>query len=114
MELSDITILAFTCFSSLRVVSYLPQIARVASDENGASAISYTTWSLWTSANVATALYAAVNLHDLYLAMVSSTYAVCCVVVIFLTIAKRLSVRSATEPRVIDPSLAASAANVNP
>jgi hypothetical protein len=94
MELSHITLLAFSLFSSLRIFSYVPQIMKVAADRNGASAISYTTWTLWTSANVATALYAAINLHDLYLAVVSAVYAVCCVVVIFLTIAKRAAARS--------------------
>ena len=69
--------------------SYLPQIYRVAHDPNGASAISYATWSLWTGANLATALYAFANLGDLYLAGVSTVYAACCVAVIGLTVAKR-------------------------
>jgi hypothetical protein len=55
MELSHVTFLAFTIFSSLRVVSYIPQIVKVASDNHGATAISYSTWSLWTGANAATA-----------------------------------------------------------
>jgi hypothetical protein len=89
MELAQLTFLAFAAFSSLRVVSYLPQIMKVASDTNGASAISYSTWGLWTGANIANALYAAINLQDLYLSAVSGVYATCCVVVIFLTMAKR-------------------------
>jgi hypothetical protein len=89
MELSHITFLAFAFFSSLRVVSYLPQIIKVASDINGASAISYSTWALWTAANIATALYATFNLSDLYLAAVSAIYATCCVVVILITAMKR-------------------------
>jgi len=35
-------------FSGLRTVSYVPQIARIAKDRNGASAISYPTWLLWS------------------------------------------------------------------
>jgi hypothetical protein len=89
MELSHVTFLLFAGFSGLRIVSYLPQIYRVATDGNGASAISYSTWSMWTVANVTTALYAAVNLRDLYLASVSIVYAVCCVVVLGLTFIKR-------------------------
>ena len=92
MDITKLTFVLFTVFSSLRVVSYLPQIRKVASDRNGATAISYSTWSLWTGANVATALYAAVNLEDVYLAIVSSTYAVCCLVVILLTVSKRRQV----------------------
>jgi hypothetical protein len=89
MELSHIAFLLFATFSTLRSFSYLPQIHRVAIDNNGASANSYSTWTLWTGANVATAFYAVVNLHDVYLATVSVIYTVCCVVVIVLTIIKR-------------------------
>jgi len=97
VDIANITFLSFTFFSSLRVVSYFPQIHRVALDGNGASAISYSTWSLWTCANVATALYAAINLRDLYLSTVSSIYAVCCVVVIALTMLKRRRLRRQSE-----------------
>jgi hypothetical protein len=40
---------------------------------------------------VATAFYAAINLQDLHLAAVSAIYAVCCIVLIILTFAKRIS-----------------------
>jgi hypothetical protein len=89
MELSSITFLIFTILSSLRVVSYLPQIAKIAADRNGASAISFSTWGLWTGANVATFLYAAVNLRDPYLSGVSAIYAICCMIVIIITMKKR-------------------------
>jgi uncharacterized membrane protein (DUF2068 family) len=94
MEMSYVTLLLFVTFSSLRIISYFPQIYRVATDGNGASAISYSTWALWVGANVSTALYASVNLQDLYLASVSILYAVCCVVVIVLTVVKRRLFRS--------------------
>jgi hypothetical protein len=93
MELSQVTFLAFAVFNSLRVVSYLPQIVRVAADTNGASAISYTTWGLWTAANLSTGLYAAVNLHDFYLSAVSAINTACCAFVIALTVIKRRSLR---------------------
>ena len=48
-----------------------------------------TTWSLWTGANLATALYAFADLGDIYLAGVSMVYAVGCATVIVLTMAKR-------------------------
>lgn len=89
MEVASVTILAFAVFSALRVVSYVPQIRKVARDQNGASAISYATWGLWTCANTATASYAAVNLQDIYLSTVSGLYAFCCVVVIGITMHKR-------------------------
>ena len=89
METSSVTFLLFTAFSGLRIFSYLPQIRRVARDTNGASAISYSTWALWTGANIATALYALTNLGDMYLAFVSTMYAGCCMTVIALTMLKR-------------------------
>jgi hypothetical protein len=93
MQLAYITFLAFAFFSSLRVVSYLPQILRVAADAHGASAISYSTWGLWTASNAATALYGWINLQDFYLAAVSATNTACCVIVILLTMMKRRTQR---------------------
>jgi hypothetical protein len=89
MTFIDVTYILFAVFNALRVVSYLPQIHRVARDNNGASAISYSTWGLWTAANATTGLYAAVNIHDLTLAAISLLNAVCCLAVIVLTAAKR-------------------------
>jgi hypothetical protein len=89
MTLSSFTFLLFAAFSSIRIVSYVPQIRKVASDMHGATAISYSTWGLWTAANVATAAYALVNLGDTYLAAVSALYAGCCLTVIGLTASKR-------------------------
>jgi hypothetical protein len=96
MDLSYITFLLFAAFSSLRMFSYLPQIYSVATDKNGASAISYSTWGLWIGANATTALYAIYNLKDVYLASVSVVYAACCLSVIILTIVKRRRHRLAT------------------
>lgn len=99
MELTAFSFLLFALFSGLRIVSYIPQIRRVATDMNGASAISYATWGMWTGANLATALYAAVNLGDAYLATVSALYACCCVIVIVLTVLKRRRLRGRLERR---------------
>jgi hypothetical protein len=90
MDLAQFSFVLFALFSGVRLFSYLPQIHKVASDTNKASAISYSTWSMWTGANLATALYAATNLKDLYLAAVSMLYAACCLTVIGLTAFKRL------------------------
>jgi hypothetical protein len=99
--ISEATWLAFATFSGLRIFSYVPQILRIASDRNGASAISYPTWVLWTCANAFTAAYAATNLCDLWLAAVSSVFALCCLIVIALTAIKRgLHRRAATSIRM--------------
>jgi hypothetical protein len=93
MLISAATWLAFAAFSGLRTISHVPKIVRIARDPNGASAISYPTWLLWTGANTTTAMYAATNLNDAWLAYVSAIYALCCVVVIVLTAFKRLAHR---------------------
>ena len=97
MLISEATWLAFAAFSGLRTISYVPQIVRIARDPNGASAISYPTWLLWTGANATTAMYATTNLNDVWLAIVSSIYALCCIVVIALTAFKRLAHRRKSE-----------------
>jgi hypothetical protein len=89
MTLASFTFVLFAAFSSIRIFSYVPQIRKVATDTNGASAISYSTWALWAAANIATGLYALVNLGDTYLASVSALYSACCFTVIGLTAAKR-------------------------
>jgi predicted MFS family arabinose efflux permease len=95
MTFAELTFYLFTGFNALRLVSYVPQIWRVARDTNGASAISYWTWSLWIAANASTGLYAFTNLGDLVLTATNAINALCCATVIVLTAYKR---------RHIDPS----------
>jgi hypothetical protein len=89
MYLPEITLALFSVFNVLRLGSYLPQIIRVATDKEGAKAISYSTWNLWIGANASTAAYAVVNLADLTLFLVSAMNAVGCAVVVGLTALKR-------------------------
>ena len=63
MYLPEITLALFSIFNVLRLGSYLPQIVRVATDKEGAKAISYSTWGIWIVANGSTAAYAVVNLR---------------------------------------------------
>ena len=89
MYLPDITLALFSLFNILRLGSYLPQIARVAADTEGARAISYSTWRLWIGANVSTAAYAVVNITDWALFAISATNALGCAAVVLVTIWKR-------------------------
>ena len=89
MTLAEISLGTFSAFSGLRLVSYFPQIWRVARDGNGASAISYSTWLMWTGSHLSTGCYAAINLGDRLLAACSALYALCCLVVIVITVVKR-------------------------
>jgi hypothetical protein len=89
MDMPEITLALFSLFNVLRLGSYLPQIARLASDTEGAKAISYSTWSVWIGANGSTAAYAVVNITDWTLFAVSAVNALGCAAVVLLTMWKR-------------------------
>ena len=61
MLLEELTFAAFAACNSVRVIAYLPQIYKAATDRNGASAISCLTWSLFLFANISTTAYALIN-----------------------------------------------------
>jgi hypothetical protein len=85
----DLALAIFTACNAFRVLAYVPQIIRVLHDEHGASAISYTTWSLFAASHISTVLYATVALGDLTMAVVFAVNAGCCAAIIVLTAYKR-------------------------
>jgi hypothetical protein len=89
----DVIAFAFGAFNLLRLASYFPQIVAVARDRHGATAISFSCWSIWIGANASTAAYAWANVGDLSLAVISAFNAACCAAVLVLAAYKRFALR---------------------
>ena len=89
MTTAELTLLAFTAFNTIGLVAYFPQMTAILRDPNGASAISYATWSLWSACYLSGVIYAIVNVGDRWLAVVNAIDMTCCASVIALTWWKR-------------------------
>src|SRR5438034_10501891 len=89
MTVADITLTAFTVFNSARVVAYVPQITKAATDRGGAQAISFTTWSIFLVSNASAVAYALVNKDDWAMAAVFLGNAVGCAAIILIGAWKR-------------------------
>jgi len=89
MTVADITLAAFTLCNSARVVAYVPQITRAATDSGGAQAISFTTWGLFLASNASAVAYALVNKADWAMAVLFLGNAIGCAAVIGVGVWKR-------------------------
>src|SRR5262245_58863685 len=93
MTAADITLAAFTLCNSLRVVAYVPQIARAAADRSGAEAISFGTWSLFLVSHASATAYALVNSKDWTMAALFLGNALGCAAIVLITAWKRFQHR---------------------
>jgi hypothetical protein len=89
MTIEDMTLGLFAVCNGLRVFAYFPQIVAAATDRNGATAISCTTWWLFLLANLSTIAYAVVNQSDWRLAACFMANAACCIAILAVTYCKR-------------------------
>lgn len=94
MLLEELTFAAFAACNSVRVIAYLPQIYKAATDRNGAVAISCLTWSLFLFANISTAAYALINRADTWMAVCFAINAFFCLVILATAAVKRSAFRS--------------------
>jgi hypothetical protein len=94
----------FTVMNTLRILAYVPQMFKAAQDANGASAISYATWTLFLISHLTTIAYALVGLGDLVMALVFAANALACLAIISITLVKRrqFSVRLAQDSAIPD------------
>jgi hypothetical protein len=81
--------MAFTVCNSIRVLAYVPQIWKAATDDNGAKALSYTTWSLFLVSHVTTAAYLVVNRQDGALATMFLVNAAACATILAVAACRR-------------------------
>ncbi len=91
MTLEEITLSLFAACNGVRIIAYVPQVLKAASDKNGATSISLTTWLLFLIANLSTVAYAVINCSDWGLAAFFAGNAVCCVAILGITGWKRRS-----------------------
>jgi hypothetical protein len=76
MTIADITLAIFGLCNTFRVLAYVPQIVKAATDKDGAKAISLATWALFLASHLSAAAYASINANDWTLAGVFLSNAV--------------------------------------
>jgi len=86
---ADITLAVFTICNSIRVVAYVPQITKAATDQDGAQALSFMTWGLFLVSNSSAVAYALVNKADWMLACMFMANAIGCAAILLIGAWKR-------------------------
>jgi len=89
MTIADFTLAAFTLCNSFRVLAYVPQIMRAATDRGGAQAVSCATWGLFLVSHASAAAYALVNKEDWTMASVFIGNAIGCGTILLIAACKR-------------------------
>ncbi|WP_112323260.1 hypothetical protein [Oceanibium sediminis] len=89
--MTDAALSLYALFSSLKILAYVSQFQKAARDENGASAISCTTWSLFLASHLTSIGYALACAHDILMAVVFLVNALACVAILGVALANRRS-----------------------
>jgi uncharacterized protein with PQ loop repeat len=98
MRVEEVTMALFAACNLIRLIAYIPQIYTAATDKNGASAISHTTWGLFFIAHLSTIAYAIVNQSDWWLAACFTCNALCCLAILLLAFFKKAAYLRAQDP----------------
>ena len=93
MPLDEVTLALFAVCNGVRVIAYIPQIIKAATDKNGATSISSMTWFLFLLAHLSTVAYALINRSDWGLATCFAINAICCAAIVGTVYCKRRSHR---------------------
>ena len=86
---ADVALIVFTACNAARVFAYFPQIVKISRDRQGATAISYATWTLFGVSHLSTVAYAVLVVDDRRMAAVFAANSLCCVAIVGLTAWKR-------------------------
>jgi hypothetical protein len=89
MTIADFTLAVFTLCNTVRIVAYVPQITKAATDAGGAQAISFTTWGLFLFSNASAVAYALVNKDDWTMAAVFLGNAIGCAAILLVAVWQR-------------------------
>ena len=79
----------FTFMNSIRIFAYVPQLLKVTEDPNGASAISYSTWTLFFLSHLTTVAFAIFYVGDVVMALIFCGNALACFAILLATFIKR-------------------------
>jgi hypothetical protein len=86
----DCVALLYVLTNSFRVLFYAPQIRAVLKAEDGARAVSITTWAFWTFANLTALLYGWFVVHDSAFCAIFAGNVACTAAVTLIAARKRL------------------------
>lgn len=89
MSLAHYSLTMFVVLNGARAIAYWPQMTRIYHDPGCASAVSVWTWVVFTSANIATVIYALAETGDVIVAAVFGVNTIGCAAVVALTTYKR-------------------------
>lgn len=89
MTIAAFTFAVFTFVNSLRLLAYVPQIAKTIKDRSGATAISFATWSLFLASYASAMGYAIENQGDWAMASVFLGNTVGCAAILLIAAWKR-------------------------